>query len=135
MSYIDSFLPDFLFSSKAEELTLTVGQAFDLAYRRFLEKKSNNQETTKKLSAMEERIKTAEEEKEALKQKIAKLELAAGQGTPTSNGSTEVSHGAITWQIFDKFLWNLQPDSMSCKVFTLPPPHPQNGNPSYPRYS
>ena len=69
---------------------------------------------------MEERIKTAEEEKEALKQKIAKLELAAGQGTPTSNGNTEVSHGAITLQIFDKFLWNLQPDSMSCKV---PPPH------------
>ena len=96
---MDSFLPDFLFSSKAEELTLTVGQAFDLAYRRFLEKKSNNQETTKKLSEMEERIKTAEEEKEALKQKIAKLELAAGQGTPTSNGNTEVSHGAITWQI------------------------------------
>lgn len=48
---------------------------------------------------MEERIKTAEEEKEALKQKIAKLELAAGQGTPTSNGSTKVSHGAIIWQI------------------------------------
>ena len=68
---------------------------------------------------MEERIKTAEEEKEALKQKIAKLELAAGQGTPTSNGNTEVSHGAITLQIFDKFLWNFQPDSMSCKV---PPP-------------
>ena len=52
---------------------------------------------------MEERIKTAEEEKEALKQKIAKLELAAGQGTPTSNGNTEVSHCAITLQIFDKF--------------------------------
>ena len=68
---------------------------------------------------MEERIKTAEEEKEALKQKIAKLELAAGQGTPTSNGNTEVSHGAITLQIFDKFLWNFQPDSMFCKV---PPP-------------
>ena len=68
---------------------------------------------------MEERIKTAEEEKEALKQKIAKLELAAGQGTLTSNGNTEVSHGAITLQIFDKFLWNFQPDSMSCKV---PPP-------------
>ena len=81
---------------------------------------------------MEERIKTAEEEKEALKQKIAKLELAAGQGTPTSNGNTEVSHGAISWQIFDKFLWNLQPDSLSSKV---PPPHPQNGNPSYLRCS
>ena len=128
-----SFLPNFLFSFKAEELTLTVGQAFDLAYRRFLEKKSNNQETTKKLSEMEERIKTAEEEKEALKQKIAKLELATGQGTPTSNGNTEVSYGALTWQISDKFLWNLQPDSMYCKV--SPHPHPQNGNPSYLRYS
>jgi len=78
------------FKFKAEELTLTVGQAFDLAYRRFLEKKSANPDTQKKLTEMEEKIKVAEEEKEALKQKIAQLEVAAAQGTPTSNGGIEV---------------------------------------------
>ncbi len=40
---------------------------------------------------MEEKIKTAEEEKEALKQKIAQLEVAAKQGPPSSNGSNEVN--------------------------------------------
>ena len=40
---------------------------------------------------MEEKIKTAEEEKEALKQKIAELEIAAKQGPPSSNGSNEVN--------------------------------------------
>lgn len=77
------------FKFKAEELTLTVGQAFDLAYRRFLEKKSANPDTQKKLTEMEEKIKVAEEEKEALKLKIAQLEVAA-QGTTTSNGGIEV---------------------------------------------
>ena len=75
---------------KAEELTLTVGQAFDLAYRRFLEKKSANPESQKKLTEMEEKIKVAEEEKEALRRKIAQLELAAEQGAPESNGTNEV---------------------------------------------
>jgi len=81
----------FVFLFKAEELTLTVGQAFDLAYRRFLEKKAVNQNSSKKLTEMEEKIKTAEEEKEALKQKIAELEVAARQGPPSSNGSNEVN--------------------------------------------
>lgn len=87
------FLP-FNFKLKAEELTLTVGQAFDLAYRRFLEKKALNDNSKKKLNEMEEKIKTAEEEKEALKQKIAELEIAAGQGSgpPSSNGSNEVRY-------------------------------------------
>ena len=75
---------------KAEELTLTVGQAFDLAYRRFLERKSTNQKSQEKLTEMEEKIKMAEEEKAALKLKIAQLEIAASQGPPSSNGSTEV---------------------------------------------
>lgn len=38
---------------------------------------------------MEEKIKMAEEEKEALRQKIAQLEVAA-QGARPSNGSSEV---------------------------------------------
>lgn len=75
----------------AEELTLTVGQAFDLAYRRFLEKKSANPESQKKLTEMEEKIKVAEEEKEALRRKIAQLELAAEQGAPESNGTNEAN--------------------------------------------
>ncbi|KAL9966084.1 hypothetical protein ACROYT_G024100 [Oculina patagonica] len=85
----------------AEELTLTVGQAFDLAYRRFLEKKAVNQHSQKKLTEMEEKIKTAEEEKEALKQKIAQLEVAAKQGPPSSNGSNEGSRSQSDFDEFD----------------------------------
>jgi len=85
----------------AEELTLTVGQAFDLAYRRFLEKKSANPDTQKKLTEMEEKIKVAEEEKEALKQKIAQLEVAAAQGTPTSNGGIEGNQSQPVQDEFD----------------------------------
>lgn len=76
---------------KAEELTLTVGQAFDLAYRRFLQKKATHPESQKKLTEMEEKIKAAEGEKEALRLKIAQLELAAGQGATPSSGSSEVT--------------------------------------------
>ena len=71
-----------------------MGQAFDLAYRRFLERKAKNPESQKKLTEMEEKIKMAEEEKEALRQKIAQLEVAA-QGTPASNGSSEVQYNVL----------------------------------------
>ena len=65
-----------------------MGQAFDLAYRRFLEKKGGSEHSQKQMSEMKEKIKTAEEEKEALKQKIAQLELVAQQGSST-NGSVK----------------------------------------------
>ena len=65
---------------------MTVGQAFDLAYRRFLERKGS-QTATKQVSAMEEQIKAAEAEKEALKKKIEDLERAKN-GTAT-NGQAQ----------------------------------------------
>lgn len=75
----------------AEELTLTVGQAFDLAYRRFLEKKTAAPDSQKKLTEMEEKIKMAEEEKEALRRKIAQLELASERKETHSNGTSETN--------------------------------------------
>lgn len=60
----------------AEELTLTVGQAFDIAYRKFLERRGQKDvNAQKQLTDMQEQIKAAEAEKEALKQKIAQLEM------------------------------------------------------------
>lgn len=85
----------------AEELTLTVGQAFDLAYRRFLQKKATHPESQKKLTEMEEKIKAAEGEKEALRLKIAQLELAAGQGAAPSSGSSEPSQTQPDQNEFD----------------------------------
>lgn len=106
----------------AEELTLTVGQAFDLAYRRFLEKKALNQNSNKKLTEMEEKIKTAEEEKEALKQKIAELEIAAKQGPPSSNGSNEGSQSQSDIDEFDLL-------GSFGSVITMPGPLPQEALP------
>lgn len=111
----------------AEELTLTVGQAFDLAYRRFLEKKSLNDNSKKKLTEMEEKIKTAEEEKEALKQKIAELEIAASQGSgpPSSNGSNEGNRSQSDPDEFDLL------GSFSSSV--MPVSSPQDTAPVFPQ--
>lgn len=45
-----------LFFSKAEEITLTIGQAFDLAYRKFLESGGKDVETRKQIAGMQKRV-------------------------------------------------------------------------------
>ncbi|XP_032222887.1 cell death protein 6 isoform X2 [Nematostella vectensis] len=78
----------------AEELTLTVGQAFDLAYRRFLERKGSEKvdHSAKHMTAMQQQIKEAEAEKEALKQKIAQLEKAQQGNNAGENGQSTGSN-------------------------------------------
>lgn len=44
------------FFSKAEEITLTIGQAFDLAYRKFLESGGKDVETRKQIAGMQKRV-------------------------------------------------------------------------------
>ena len=69
-------------------MTLTVGQAFDIAYRKFLERKGKQDvDTQKKLNNMQDQIKTAEAEKEALKQKIAQLEMGENKQARQTNGT------------------------------------------------
>ena len=72
----NNFISIIFYCHQADELTLTVGQAFDIAYRKFLERRGQKDvNAQKQLTDMQEQIKAAEAEKEALKQKIAQLEM------------------------------------------------------------
>lgn len=45
-----------MFYIKAEEITLTIGQAFDLAYRKFLESGGKDVETRKQIAGLQKRV-------------------------------------------------------------------------------
>lgn len=45
-----------MFYLKAEEITLTIGQAFDLAYRKFLESGGKDVETRKQIAGLQKRV-------------------------------------------------------------------------------
>ncbi|XP_032210026.1 PTB domain-containing engulfment adapter protein 1 isoform X3 [Mustela erminea] len=76
----------------AEEITLTIGQAFDLAYRKFLESGGKDVETRKQIAGLQKRIQDLETENMELKNKVQDLESQlrttqvstspAGTGTP-----------------------------------------------------
>ncbi|XP_048962165.1 PTB domain-containing engulfment adapter protein 1 isoform X8 [Canis lupus baileyi] len=58
----------------AEEITLTIGQAFDLAYRKFLESGGKDVETRKQIAGLQKRIQDLEAENMELKNKVQDLE-------------------------------------------------------------
>nr|XP_042099574.1 PTB domain-containing engulfment adapter protein 1 isoform X3 [Ovis aries] len=58
----------------AEEITLTIGQAFDLAYRKFLESGGKDVETRKQIAGLQKRIQDLETENTELKNKVQDLE-------------------------------------------------------------
>ncbi|XP_055330946.1 PTB domain-containing engulfment adapter protein 1-like isoform X2 [Paramacrobiotus metropolitanus] len=58
----------------AENITLTIGQAFDLAYRRFLETSGREMEMRKQILILQKRARLLERENADLKQRIAQLE-------------------------------------------------------------
>ncbi|KAM6464079.1 PTB domain-containing engulfment adapter protein 1 isoform 1-T3 [Liasis olivaceus] len=58
----------------AEEITLTIGQAFDLAYRKFLESGGKDVETRKQIAGLQKRINELETENLELRNKVQDLE-------------------------------------------------------------
>ncbi|XP_049583238.2 PTB domain-containing engulfment adapter protein 1 isoform X1 [Syngnathus scovelli] len=58
----------------AEEITLTIGQAFDLAYKKFLESGGKDVETRKQIGSLQKRIQELESENSDLKQQLQELE-------------------------------------------------------------
>ncbi|XP_029420620.1 PTB domain-containing engulfment adapter protein 1 isoform X1 [Nannospalax galili] len=58
----------------AEEITLTIGQAFDLAYRKFLESGGKDVDTRKQIAGLQKRIQDLETENMELKNKVQDLE-------------------------------------------------------------
>jgi hypothetical protein len=66
----------FVFDSEkcAEEITLTLGQAFDLAYKRFLESSSKHIDTKKQLLVLQHKVNELTNENVHLKERVAFLE-------------------------------------------------------------
>ncbi|KAK9972897.1 hypothetical protein ABG768_023657 [Culter alburnus] len=58
----------------AEEITLAIGQAFDLAYKKFLESGGKDVETRKQIGNLQKRIQDLEMENSKLKKKLKDLE-------------------------------------------------------------
>ena len=67
----------FLF--QAEDITLTIGQAFDLAYKKFLESKGKELESQKQSLIMQKRIEILEHENKELKKRLAEVAKIKGQ--------------------------------------------------------
>ncbi|XP_021373984.1 PTB domain-containing engulfment adapter protein 1-like isoform X6 [Mizuhopecten yessoensis] len=58
----------------AEEITLTIGQAFDLAYRRFLETSSRDFDIKKQYLMLQKKVQTLEKENLTLRVRVRELE-------------------------------------------------------------
>lgn len=63
----------FVSDKLAEEITLTIGQAFDLAYRRFIETSAKEVELRKQILTLQKRTEVLEVENETLKKRITQL--------------------------------------------------------------
>ena len=63
---------------QAEDITLTIGQAFDLAYKKFLENKGKELESQKQSMIMQKRIEILEHENKELKKRLADVSKIKG---------------------------------------------------------
>ncbi|MEJ1271141.1 GULP engulfment adaptor PTB domain containing 1 [Cricetulus griseus] len=87
--------------SKAEEITLTIGQAFDLAYRKFLESGGKDVETRKQIAGMQKRIQDLETENMELKNKVQDLENQLRITQVSSSPAGSVTAKSPSTDIFD----------------------------------
>lgn len=58
---------------QAEEITLTIGQAFDLAYRRFVETSGRELEMRRQLLLLQKQVEGLQDENHTLKTRITQL--------------------------------------------------------------
>uniref|UniRef100_A0A0N4Z2E2 PID domain-containing protein n=1 Tax=Parastrongyloides trichosuri TaxID=131310 RepID=A0A0N4Z2E2_PARTI len=63
----------FLSDKQAEKITLTIGEAFDLAYQKFIDNNGKDLENQKQLLMMRKRIQQLEEENRTLKEELFKI--------------------------------------------------------------
>ncbi|MXQ80504.1 hypothetical protein E5288_WYG006291 [Bos mutus] len=114
----------------AEEITLTIGQAFDLAYRKFLESGGKDVETRKQIAGLQKRIQDLETENMELKNKVQDLEnqLRITQVSTPPAGS--VTPKSPSTDIFDMIPFS--PVSHQSSIPThngmQPPPVPSRSN-------
>ncbi|XP_056391136.1 PTB domain-containing engulfment adapter protein 1 isoform X1 [Hyla sarda] len=85
----------------AEEITLTIGQAFDLAYRKFLESGGKDVETRKQIASLQKRIQELETENTELKYKVQDLENQLRITDLTFSPASSVTPRSPSTDIFD----------------------------------
>nr|XP_060636354.1 PTB domain-containing engulfment adapter protein 1 isoform X5 [Anolis sagrei ordinatus] len=101
---------------KAEEITLTIGQAFDLAYRKFLESGGKDVETRKQIAGLQKRINELETENMELKNKVQDLEnqLRITQIHTSPLLHIESDYECHMFQRPSTFFWCSNEDSTPC---------------------
>ncbi|GFG38739.1 hypothetical protein Cfor_02770, partial [Coptotermes formosanus] len=84
----------FVSDKLAEEITLTIGQAFDLAYRRFLETSGKDLEVQRRLMLLQQKVKRLESENSILRQRLTDVAQIKGQSDVeeymSQNGITDL---------------------------------------------
>jgi len=118
----------------AEEITLTIGQAFDLAYRKFLESGGKDVETRKQIAGLQKRssrssrcwIQDLETENTELKNKVQDLESQLRITQVSTSPAGSVTPKSPSTDIFDMIPFSpiSHPASMPARNGTQPPPIP-----------
>ncbi|XP_064442881.1 PTB domain-containing engulfment adapter protein 1 isoform X4 [Mirounga angustirostris] len=110
----------------AEEITLTIGQAFDLAYRKFLESGGKDVETRKQIAGLQKRIQDLETENMELKNKVQDLESQLRITQVSTSPAGSVTPRSPSTDIFDMIPFSpiSHPASMPAHNGTQPPPIP-----------
>ncbi|XP_072539729.1 PTB domain-containing engulfment adapter protein 1 isoform X3 [Salminus brasiliensis] len=87
----------------AEEITVAIGQAFDLAYKKFLESGGKDVETRKQIGNLQKRIQDLEMENSKLKKQLQDLEdqLISTQSSPVHETAGSIPARASSTDIFD----------------------------------
>ncbi|XP_051996223.1 PTB domain-containing engulfment adapter protein 1-like isoform X3 [Xyrauchen texanus] len=91
----------YVFNSEkcAEDITLAIGQAFDLAYKKFLESGGKDVETRKHIGNLQKRIQDLEMENSKLKKKLIELEDQLVDSRCSPAGSIQAT--VLSTDIFD----------------------------------
>ncbi|XP_038645118.1 PTB domain-containing engulfment adapter protein 1 isoform X1 [Scyliorhinus canicula] len=113
----------------AEEITLTIGQAFDLAYKKFLETGGKDVETRKQIASLQKRIQELETENIELKKKVQEMEINV---KVTQGSSSPLLHISSSSQLqlcqrSSTFFWSHNMENMTfpeIASFTLTPTSP-----------
>lgn len=71
-------------SDNAKDITLTIGQAFDLAYRRFLETSGKDLEAQRRSMVLQQKIKRLEHENNVYRQRLQDIAIIKGSVSSTN---------------------------------------------------
>lgn len=110
----------------AEEITLTIGQAFDLAYRKFLESGGKDVETRKQIAGLQKRIQDLETENTELKNKVQDLESQLRITQVSTSPAGSVTPKSPSTDVFDMIPFSpiSHQSSIPTRNGTQPPPVP-----------